>query len=286
MLDNFKSSNTTHGLSNTAMYKIWIGIKQRCYNKNSPLYPYYGNRGITVSDEWKDDFETFYLDMGTRPSANHSVDRKDNDKGYSKENCHWASRTEQQNNKRNTPFYEIDGEIKSLAEWCRELHLKYSVINRRIRMGWTFEEAIAPKGLVTDRLNFELDGETKPLKQWCEKFNLNYRTAYTRIKEGMLFKVAIKIDKLARDTLFTMNGTTHSIGKWCDTHNVKFMLFCFRLYSGWTFWEALQPIEQRKFIVDEQTNTLEFWCKLLNLDEQSTYLKILRGETFENIIKQ
>lgn len=64
------------------------------------------------------------------------------------------------------------------------------------------------------------------------------------------------------------------------------MLFCFRLYSGWTFLEALQPIEQRKFIVDEQTNTLEFWCKLLNLDEQSTYLKILRGETFENIIKQ
>lgn len=286
MLDNSKSSNITHGLSNTAVYKIWTGIKQRCYNNNHPLYQYYGSRGITVCDEWRDSFEAFYRDMGLRPSLDHSVDRKDNNKGYYKENCYWATRVEQQNNKRNTPFYEIGEERKSLAGWCRELLLDYAVINRRLRTGWSFEEAIAPKGLVTDRLNFELNGETKPLKHWCEIFNLNYRTVYTRIKEGMLFEVAIKIDKLARNTPFTFNETTNSIGEWCDLHNVKFTLFCSRLYSGWTFWEALQPIEQRGATIDGQSNTLEFWCRLLGLDEQFTYLRVLRGELFDNIVRE
>lgn len=94
-------ATTTHGLSRVARveYKIWIGIKSRCYNPNVRIYPYYGGRGIGMSDEWRTSFEAFYRDMGDRPDG-MSVDRMDNEKGYSKENCRWATASEQSYNRR------------------------------------------------------------------------------------------------------------------------------------------------------------------------------------------
>lgn len=81
-------------------YGIWSCIKTRCYNVNSQDFKNYGGRGITVCDEWKNSFLAFYRDMGPRPSKDHSVDRIDNEKGYFKENCRWATKTEQARNRR------------------------------------------------------------------------------------------------------------------------------------------------------------------------------------------
>jgi superfamily II helicase len=77
-------------------------MKKRCYNKNATNYQYYGGRGIYVSRQWLESFEKFYEDMGPRPSKDHSLDRINNDKNYSKSNCRWATKTEQQVNKRVT----------------------------------------------------------------------------------------------------------------------------------------------------------------------------------------
>lgn len=73
----------------------------RCYNKNSQNYVNYGNRGITVCEEWLDSFEQFSKDMGPRPLNKSSLDRIDNNKGYFKNNCRWATYEEQNNNRRN-----------------------------------------------------------------------------------------------------------------------------------------------------------------------------------------
>ena len=94
-----------------------------------------------MCDEWKESFEAFYRDMGPRPSNEHSIDRKDNSKGYSKDNCRWATKKEQNNNRRDNVYYEFDGEKKTLAEWCHELQIPYQRMYKLLERGFSFEDA-------------------------------------------------------------------------------------------------------------------------------------------------
>src|SRR5690606_36633953 len=90
----------THGLSNTLEYHIWENMIQRCTNPNHLAFGYYGGRGITVCDRWRNDFTAFINDMGPRPSNCYSVDRIDVNKGYEPGNCRWATRETQMRNTR------------------------------------------------------------------------------------------------------------------------------------------------------------------------------------------
>lgn len=93
---------TTHGLSKTPEYRAWASMWQRCTNPKNIRYERYGARGITVCERWER-FENFLSDMGNRPSPDHSLDRKENDGNYQPENCRWATRSEQQQNKGEYP---------------------------------------------------------------------------------------------------------------------------------------------------------------------------------------
>lgn len=127
------AANTTHGMSKTPEYKIWEGIKMRC-NPTTSKSSNYGRRGITISEEWSS-FEKFYEDMGPRPSKLYSIERLNNDKGYSKENCVWATRRQQQNNKRNTLFTVLNGEVVPLAEAARSMGVTYNSLAAKARAG-------------------------------------------------------------------------------------------------------------------------------------------------------
>ncbi len=89
-----------HGNSYKPEYKTWRSMIDRCTNVKNKSYKDYGGRGITVCREWLESFDVFFFDMGNRPGNSYSIDRIDNNKGYSKINCRWATRSQQQKNKR------------------------------------------------------------------------------------------------------------------------------------------------------------------------------------------
>jgi len=136
---------TTHGISKTEGYTSWLAMKQRCTNPKTKQYHDYGGRGIAVCERWQD-FENFYADMGPRPK-NTTLDRVDNEKGYFKENCRWATRNDQQRNQRTNVLDEVSVSlIRTLhkygakaAKIAKELSLPYdsvySVTNGRKWVG-------------------------------------------------------------------------------------------------------------------------------------------------------
>lgn len=130
-----------HGMKRTRLYRIWNDMKDRCGNKNAKDYPRYGERGITVCDEWRDDFRLFYAwSMGNGYQDELSIDRIDNNKGYSPENCRWVSGKVQCRNKSNNVLIEYQGERKTIAEWCELLGVNRALAYHRHSAGWASEK--------------------------------------------------------------------------------------------------------------------------------------------------
>ena len=126
---------TKHGMSRSRLYKIWQGMRDRCENKNNPRYDDYGGRYIDVCPEWGD-FENFRdWAMSNGYSDDLSIDRENNNLGYSPENCRWADRITQQSNMRNNHYVTYADETKTLAEWSRCLNVRYSTLWYRINRG-------------------------------------------------------------------------------------------------------------------------------------------------------
>ena len=126
---------TTHGYSvkgkkHSPGYKCWRGMRQRCLSPANNTYARYGGRGIKICDRWLN-FSNFVADMG-EPAAGKTIERIDNDKGYSKENCRWASMKEQCQNRGSSVFVEYNGQRKTMAEWSEISGIKYATLRNRI----------------------------------------------------------------------------------------------------------------------------------------------------------
>jgi hypothetical protein len=129
------AANTKHGNSArgelTAEYRTWSGIIDRCERPGNAQFDDYGGRGITVCERWRSDFANFLSDMGPRPSALYTIDRIDNERGYSPENCRWATRKEQCRNKRNNLLVVVDGERLVLSAASEKLGVRYTTAYAR-----------------------------------------------------------------------------------------------------------------------------------------------------------
>jgi len=124
-----------HNKSHTPEYKAWSSMRERCHCKTNVNYKNYGARGIGICDEWNE-FSRFLSDMGARPSSDHSIDRIDNNKGYCKENCRWATRTQQGNNRRTCYYISAYGVTLSITEWSRVMEVPLKRYKKRREMGW------------------------------------------------------------------------------------------------------------------------------------------------------
>ena len=134
-------NNATHMMEGTKTYIVWSNMKARCFNKRSDRYASYGGRGITVCDRWRDSFETFLSDMGEAPDG-LTLDRIDVNGNYEPENCRWATREQQNNNKRSSVRIDIDGDSKTLAEWALISGVSRRTITSRLRRGLEAKAAV------------------------------------------------------------------------------------------------------------------------------------------------
>lgn len=139
-----KERSTTHGHTKNGQssmtFATWQGMLNRCQNPNFSKFKDYGGRGITVCERWQK-FENFLTDMGERPHGK-TLDRKDNDKGYFKENCRWADWFEQANNRRNNVLLTHNGKTQSVIQWAKEMGISQKRIYCRISSGWSVEKAL------------------------------------------------------------------------------------------------------------------------------------------------
>lgn len=114
-------------------YTTWACMKQRCYDEKCKSYINYGGRGIVVCENWCDNFSKFYEDMGKRPSKEYSIDRIDVNGNYCKENCRWATKKEQNRNRRTNIFVTYKDKTQCISAWAEELKISFKVFKRIIK---------------------------------------------------------------------------------------------------------------------------------------------------------
>ncbi len=134
---------TKHGFAGTVTYRCWVAMKARADGVGRRNKKYYADRGIAVCSRWRESFGNFLSDMGECPPG-LTLDRKDNDLGYTPENCRWATRSEQSANTRRTHHVIVDGEEMCLAHACKKTGIRYRTAMRRISRGMTPQQSIEP----------------------------------------------------------------------------------------------------------------------------------------------
>lgn len=130
-----------HGQSKSKEYKIWKGIKTRCYTPSATGFENYGGRGITVCKRWLISFENFLDDMGLCPEG-FSLDRKNNNGNYSPSNCAWVCKSKQARNKRNTIKLKFKNKNLTIPEWSRLLSISKFTLYTRLRRGWNTKDIL------------------------------------------------------------------------------------------------------------------------------------------------
>jgi len=127
-----------HGMFGTPTYNVWVGMLARCRNPHNAAYGNYGGRGIQVCDRWLS-FVSFYADMGQKP-AGMSIERRDNSRGYTPENCYWSTPAEQNNNRRTNVVISYNGQSLTISQWSKQLNIPRRVLDYRHHAQWPVED--------------------------------------------------------------------------------------------------------------------------------------------------
>lgn len=275
----------TRGRKRERLYRIFIAIKTRCNNPNAKNYHDYGGRGITVCDEWVHNYPAFKeWALAHGYSDDLSIDRVNNEEGYTPENCRWATRIQQNNNRRNVKKYTFRGKTQSLSDWSRETGVSKNVIESRIEKEWPLPLALTfPQGKKlpnyglrmkmeplfskrkpikphpVERIKhshaethhgklYEMNGEAKTLRQWADEYGVNLGTVRSRMdRDHWPFEKALTTPprSLHKRPDLSYKGETKSQLQWAKEYGINPSSFFNRIEAGETMEEALNS-ESRK----------------------------------------
>lgn len=210
------------------LYSRWKGIKRRCYDPHDKNYPNYGGRGITMCDEWREDFWAF-ADWAweTEYSPELTIDRIDNDLGYSPDNCRWATREEQNKHKRNVRLYEG----KTLPDWCEDKNVDYEVISSLLKDGMFLESAYQRALEIMHEREFNEN---------CRDLGFSPDTIRKRMSKGLTFQQAIETTKHIGKHFYEINGVSKTLNEWCEAYGITAPAVLYRMNKkGMPFEAAL-----------------------------------------------
>lgn len=174
-------------------------MKSRCLNPNHSRYADWGEKGITICERWIGSFENFLADMGEVPSPYHTLDRWPNLNGnYEPSNCRWATRSEQQRNRRDNKMLTFKERTQSTYAWADETGLPVYVIRNRTNNGWTPENALTTPVEVKFRhtgRQITYKSETKSISQWANTIGISFRALWGRLDSGWPIEEALGLVK-------------------------------------------------------------------------------------------
>lgn len=175
-----------HGLAGSRIHNAWSNMKRRCNDPSNKSYANYGGRGISYDERWEQ-FENFYVDMKDSYSDDLTLDRKDVDGNYTKDNCRWSDMVTQSNNRRTNHLVEYNDETLTIAEISRKYNVDRTLIAGRLHKGWDIERVLTeePRELIT------YNGETKRVVEFANERGMSYHQLKKRLMRGWTIERAL-----------------------------------------------------------------------------------------------
>lgn len=226
----------SNGMSGSPVYKVWQAMKTRCYSEKCRHYKNYGARGITVSDRWLESFNHFYKDMGDKPFEGATLERKDNSKGYSKDNCKWATRREQMANTRTSRLLTHNGETKCMSQWASDIGIDTKTLAYRLKQDWTTEKALTTPATPASEAASKMltfNGETRSITGWARKLGINHASLCERLASGWPIEKALTKPGRKLPTA-THEKETLTLAEWGRRIAVRPKTIARRILQGWS----------------------------------------------------
>lgn len=235
-----------HSESRTRLYGIWAAMKARCSNPNNNRYYIYGAKGIQVCKEWESNFTAFRdwaYTSGYRDDL--TIDRIDNDKGYSPDNCRWATYKAQGNNRSTNTKLTYMGETHTLTEWAEKLGMDYHTLLMRYHYRkWSIKDTLTTPVKESERL-LELNGEVHNMAEWGRITGFGKEAIRSRLRlgwsvEDALTKPVNKNMGPVRKEALSYKGTTGTLKEICKAVGANYHTVQTRMYRGWSLEQAIE----------------------------------------------
>jgi hypothetical protein len=222
------------------LFSIWKGIIERVYNENSISYKYYGKRGITMCDDWKNDFFAFKnWAVNNGYQENLTIDRIDVNGNYEPINCKWSTAKDQANNRTNTVLLTYNNLSLTINEWSEKMNLNPNTIRSRMDKEWTVEEVLTTP-IKCMPIFLDYNGEKKTLSEWSDYTGIDRSILKNRYDRGWSTEKILTTEPIKdRNIKLEYNGVIRTIEEWSKILGIKKKTLWARYNRGWSVERVL-----------------------------------------------